>query len=246
MRWFRSILAGFCFSVFGLGSLLFGFFLVIFLPLFPKNKRRYISVSVNRQLWRVFVGLMVGTGLIGVRGRQLKKLQHERGSLIVANHPSLIDVVLLVAQTPKPVCIVKSSLGRNFLLRRIVHTAHLVNDLPPDILLREVSELLEAGYNILIFPEGTRSGASSVFHRGAARLALETGAFLRPIRIRVSPPILGKNQPWWDVSDHRVLYTFEVKGRINPTFFKNSQQSSAQNARHLTAALKSQILEEKA
>lgn len=246
MRGIRSILAGFCFGVFGVGSLVFGAALVIFLTFWPAQNRRAAAVTVNRALWRMFAGLMILTGLIGVRGRHLKSLRREHGAVIVANHPSLIDVVLLVALIPKPVCVVKSALGQNMWMRRIVHAAHLVNDLPPDVLLHQATDLLNKGYNILIFPQGTRSADRSVFHRGAARLALAAGVSVRPVHIRVSPPILGKHQPWWAVSDHRVWYTLDVKGRINPAFFNNPNQTMRQNAARLTTVLKSQILEEKA
>jgi hypothetical protein len=42
--------------------------------------------------------------------------------LIIANHPTLIDVVLIVAFTPAPTCVVKAALFEPF-LRRVLRAA---------------------------------------------------------------------------------------------------------------------------
>jgi len=215
-RKIRSVISGFCFSVFGLGSLVFGCGILPIFFLVPAKIRRRAGVACNRGLWIFFTKMMVSLGMIGVRGNAKEKLSRERGAIVVANHPSLIDVVLLVSLLPKPVCVVKGALSENFWMRQIVRRVHLVNTLSPDIFFQKAEKLLHEGYNILIFPEGTRTRSGTRFHRGAAQLALRTGKPLVPVKISTEPPILGKNQAWWDVADRRSVYTLNVLEKIFP------------------------------
>jgi hypothetical protein len=43
----------------------------------------------------------------------LDQLKDERGLIIAANHPSMLDALLLVARLPRSACIMKASLMRN-------------------------------------------------------------------------------------------------------------------------------------
>ena len=61
------------------------------------------------------------------------------------------------------------------------------------------------GVNVVIFPQGTRGGAT--LHRGAARIALSSRAPVQPVRIDYDPPVLTKGQPWWDVGDRTIRIT---------------------------------------
>jgi len=59
--------------------------------------------------------------------------------------------------------------------------------------LERAGALLEAGETVAIFPEGTVRGG--VWSRGAARLALATGAPLVPVRIVGSARALSRGRP---------------------------------------------------
>ena len=91
-------------------------------------------------------------------------------SIIVANHQSHIDVMLLFSQSSKFVVMVKDYIWRNPVFHTVAkHMDCFPLSLPDDakeILMRRVSE---EGYSILLFPEGTRttSGEIGRFHRGA-------------------------------------------------------------------------------
>ena len=56
------------------------------------------------------------SGLLQMDADALKPLAQERGLLIVANHPSLLDALMLVAVLPRSACVMKASLMRNPLL----------------------------------------------------------------------------------------------------------------------------------
>lgn len=228
-RRIRTVLAGAFFALFGVGSFVFGLLLVPLLVLLPEIARRRVAGTLNRALWRVLTALMSAFRLVKVRisREDAAVLRRSRGAIVAANHPSLLDVVCLLVQTPRPVCFVKGALLHNVFMRRVVSIAHLPGSLPAAVLFRKSAQLLAAGFNILIFPEGTRTipGRRAEFHRGAAHLALRTGAPILPVKISVEPQILGKHQAWSDVSDRCVIYTLRVFPPLLPQDFSENEKT---------------------
>lgn len=240
----RSALAGFCFAVFGAGSFGFGLSLLPLLFLLPEIPRRRAAVALNRALWKIFVALMVALRLISVRTENFAALSSARGAIVVANHPSLIDVVLLLSRTPRPVCVVKGALLRNVFMSRVVRIAHLGNDMPPGEFFPKAQELLARGFNVLVFPEGTRTvpGVKSAFHRGAAQLALLADALLVPVRIDVEPRILGKHQSWHDVGDRCARWTLRALPPLVPADFRRDGEPRRTGAVRMTEKLRALLL----
>jgi len=192
------------FCLFGAGSL-------VIAPLMAVLRSPSRCQPVVRAAWRFVAWTFEATGLIRVESSGLGGI---RGSVIVANHPSLIDVVLLTALVPRTMYVAKHALLRNPFLSMIVrHTA-----LPDDAHLPEVAApYLAEGWNVLIFPEGTRSprpDALDEFRRGAAQLALRTGADVVCIGLRLSRAILGKRQRPWDMGTERVVYSISASSPI--------------------------------
>lgn len=184
------------FAFFGLGALLLSP-LMIFLRT-PDRCQPPI-----RAAWRLLIWVCRATGLISVDSAGLGKIE---GCIIAANHPSLIDVVLVTALVPRTLFVAKHALKGNPFISAIVrHTA-----LPDDHRLIDVARpYLANGWNILVFPEGTRSpqpGEIGPLHRGTAQLALRIGAPLVCVGIRPARRILGKRQPPWDMGCRRVAY----------------------------------------
>lgn len=202
----RGLTAVALFGVFGAGALLVS-------PVMLLLRDPVRGHPVVRATWRIMVALFRWTRLIRV---ECGNLSSPRGSVLVANHPSLIDVVLLVALVPRTLYVAKGALRRNFFLGPIVRATAL----PDDATLPAVAApYLKAGWNVLIFPEGTRTPSRSalVFHRGAAQLALRAGAPVVCIRETLSRRILAKRQPPWDMGTERVVFSFEERGRIFPS-----------------------------
>ena len=201
MRILRSILTAILFAVFGIGGMIISYLLL------PFTASRRAGLRIVRGAWRCIVRLFTVTRLIRIDADGLPRV---RGCVLAANHPSLIDVVLLTALLPDTFTVARHGLKDVFLISPIVRKIFLPDD---ETLLPQATSLLASGANILIFPEGSRTPADGVlrpFHRGTAQLALRTGAPLRPIRIDVSRRILGKHQSILDMGTRPVVYTFHM------------------------------------
>jgi 1-acyl-sn-glycerol-3-phosphate acyltransferase len=135
------------------------------------------------------------------------------GRLIVSNHPTLLDVVLLMALVPRVQCIVKHELWKSRYLGGVVRQAgYIRNDLEPELLLLACRNAIDEGSNLIVFPEGTRTKPNSAirFHRGFANIALMTGAEIQTVSIQCAPLFLTKGQPWWRIPSRPPKFTVRV------------------------------------
>ncbi len=124
--------------------------------------------------------------------------------VIVANHPTLLDVTAFLAAHDQLCVVVKGELFRGrfvgALLRRCGHIdAGEGTELDGAAVLKAAQKRLEQGFSVLIFPEGTRSpiGGMHPFKRGAFDLATRAGVPLLPVFISCEPPAVAKGLPWW-------------------------------------------------
>jgi len=190
-----------------------------------------------QRAFRVFTWLGEALHVWGVEVRGAERLA-SGPALVVANHPSLVDVVFLIAQLPQADCVVKAGAFRNPFLRGIVSLAGYIPNRDGPELVAECTRRLRAGRTLVLFPEGSRSPARGLrpFKRGAARIALASGAPLRPIWIECRPRILGKHQPWWAIPGERVRYTLRVGADVSARDLAG-EHSDAVAARRATEAL---------
>ena len=211
----RSALALFFFLAFGVGGLVLG--CILFPPLMLFRAKRAMR-SLVRGCYKLFVGVGRMTGLFRVvmSPEDRERLASMRGCVVVASHPSLIDVVILLAYLPNATAVAKAAAGRNFFYSRVVNAAFLVNDDPRRV-LDEAKDLLSRGGNLVIFPEGTRTPVDAPRHklyRGAAQIALHAGAPVQCVSVTCDPPVLAKGQPPWDVGDRIITFTLRACGEI--------------------------------
>lgn len=241
-RLWRTLATGLCFAVFGLGQLLLA--VTLFPPLLvfirDKARRQRLARRIVQQSFRAFILLMRVTGVLRYRVRGLSALR-QPGTLILANHPSLIDVVFLIAFVPELDCVVKSSLLRNPFTRYAVLAAGYIPHLSAEQVLESCRQTLSAGGVLLVFPEGTRTDPASPLklQRGAAHLAVRLGRDIVPVIIRVSDHNLGKGSRWWRVPARKVSFDFEVKERMPVAPWREAGQEHAVSARELTDTLTS-------
>lgn len=208
---------GFSFFMFGFGGLILG--LVVF-PLLrllspDQEKRQQRAQWVIHKSFAFFIGLMEVLGVMRLERQHVERLRHSRGELIVANHPSLLDVVALIACMPRADCIVKSALWRNPFTRGPVQAAgYILNGDDSTALIDACVQRLQEGHSLIIFPEGTRTERGcplNGFQRGAANIAARAGAPCRPVLIHCNPTTLTKNENWYRIPARRFVLTLDVR-----------------------------------
>lgn len=222
----RIIATGFCFACFGLGGVLLTLFVFPLQKLFIRNiiKQKQMARKTVHYTFKFFIGLMAFTGVFKFDLVQAKALANKQGQLVLANHPSLIDVVVLISIIPNADCVVKAHLFKNPFLKGVVKNTGYISNADPEGLLVDCKKSLAAGHNLIIFPEGTRTktGEPLKLQRGAANIALrclsqnsveigvEAKNNISTVIIRVQPTTLTKSEPWYKVPEHKATFTAKL------------------------------------
>jgi 1-acyl-sn-glycerol-3-phosphate acyltransferase len=239
-RFARVLVPGLLFAVFGIGAIVLAG-LVIPIALCLRFGREPIDAVAQRWIHRscyAFTQLGIVLGQFGLEYSGFERLHH-RPSLIVANHPSLLDVVFLLGLVPQMDCVVKLQAWNNPALGLIVRAAGYVSNSDGNSMVDDCTDRLRAGRSLVIFPEGSRSPEAGLreFKRGAAHIALRSGTPIVPVVITCDPPALKKGQPWYALPRERFKYTL-VMGE--PIFVKDlleEESPPAIAARHVNAWL---------
>lgn len=237
----RLFATGFCFVSFGVGGILLWILVFPTLNLFIRDRsQRALSAKlVIRHAFRFFVGQMHQMGIYSYDVKGEGKL-NRTGLLILANHPSLIDVVFLMSLIKNADCVVKASLLRNpFTRGAVVAAGFICNDQGPG-LIEDCIATLKQGNNLIIFPEGTRTPADQTFgrlQRGASNMAVRGGVDITPIVIRCNCSMLAKGVPWWKIPPTKPHFTIEVQSDLSVAHAIGECATEAIAARHLNTYL---------
>lgn len=241
----RLICTGLAFAVLGLGGLVIATLIVPVANLFVTDERarKRRAQSLIRASFRLYLWLLQAVGILHLEVIGGDKLQACRGKLVVANHPTLLDIVILMALLPDAICVGKRQLWLNPVLRPVVRAAgYIRNDSEPEIFIAQCRATLLAGSNLIIFPEGTRSvvGQPLRFHRGFAHIALASGAGLRPVLITCEPATLVKGEPYYRIPASPPHFRLEVSDEIDVACYARGGASSrALQARKLVSFIES-------
>ncbi len=241
----RLFATGASFFLFGLGGLVLRVFILPLMALLPGDalvRRRRARAAISRAFY-LHVQFMYRTRVLDFR-IDGAELLGQPGQLIVANHPSLIDVVFLISQIRDANCVVKASMWRNPCTSGPVRVAQYIrSDDSPDLLERAAGVLRE-GQTLVVFPEGTRTvpGRAPAFHRGAAAIALRGARLITPVFISVRPSTLTKAEPWYSIPYKRFVVHLRVGASIDPASFSDAPMPIA--SRRLNEHLHQLFLEE--
>lgn len=246
-RQWRLAATGLCFAVFGLGGLVVRcvVYPALLLAIRQPQSRQLAAQSVIHHSLRWFVALMTGVGVLSYEVRGRERLQR-RGLLILANHPSLIDVVFLISFVRHADCIVKAALAGNPFTRGPIRAAGFIANSRGEGLLQDCLRSLASGNNLIIFPEGTRTPlhGQGRLQRGAAHVAVKGCVDITPVHIHCSVPMLTKGAPWWQVPPRKPHFFIEVRDDIGIEAFCQGAASDSVAARHVTDHLSVQLFKE--
>lgn len=240
-RGWRTLATGFCFGFFFLGAPLISITCFPLIYLWPGSKEdkarraRYLICSV----FRFFVGMMECLGLIRVTVHNRELLQQAQGCVVIANHPTLIDVVILMSLTPRANCVVKNDLWRSASLKWVMRATGFISNENAETLFDGCRQALANGDAMIIFPEGSRSvpGERLQFKRGVANLTVRTDAQIMTVLITCDPITLTKGAPWYQIPPRRAVIQLKPCEILQPASLISRYDDKPAAARLLTCYL---------
>lgn len=234
----RRLATGSAFALFGIGGAILWLIVFPALHLFVRDaeKRGRLARVLVSRTFALFIGYMHRIGILTYEIKGLEKLQRP-GLLILANHPTLIDIVFLISLLKNADCVVRSGLAKNIATRGAVGaTGYICNNNGAD-LINACIDSVRSGKNLVIFPEGSRSKPDHLlpFQRGAANIAVRGRLDITPVLIKCSPPTLSKGLGWYNIPSRRFHVSIEVLPDIRVESFCVDTEALA--ARKLTEYL---------
>ncbi len=241
----RILATGFGFAMFGIGSILLSLvvFPLISLSIQNEEKCHALSQKIIRKSFCLFIGTLSFLKALSYRFENMECLQNDHGTIIVANHPSLLDIVLIASRMPRCDCIVKEALFKNFFLKGVVKAAGYIPNANAETLLNDCQQKLRQSGMLVIFPEGTRTKADKpiTLQRGVANIALRTHSNIRIVTVYCSQCILTKEQKWYQTSAQKPEFIISAHEKLIIDDFINQENPLAIDARHLTDFLQKQL-----
>ena len=180
---------------FGVMSLAWSLLATFFFWAVPPRRRPDVGQWGIMSGFRAYLWLMRVSGVAKFDISALDSLAGERGLVIVANHRSLLDAVLVISRLPRAVCIAKAGLWESSFLGGAIRMAGYIRNDTPLRLIRSSAAALRSGeQHLLIFPEGTRSSDENLgaFKPGFAVIARAAGVSVQTVILESDSPYLRK------------------------------------------------------
>lgn len=186
----------------GLGSLvllclLWLPFAMLLNPILPRRIGRPLGRAVIAAGFRAYLVLLEWVCACRFDLAELDRLRDQGPLIVAANHPSLLDAVMIVSRLPNAVCVMKASLLDNILFGAAARLAgYIRNDAPLELIL-SAREELRRGAQLVIFPEGTRTTRFPIdpCQPAVGLIAKRANVPVQALLIEFSTPYLGKAWP---------------------------------------------------
>lgn len=241
-RWRRLILTGFFYCTFGIGGLFLGVLVMPLLHLISSDRQTAQTrcQACIHYSFRIFIWQLRVSGVLTYTISGIEKLNAFRGRVVVANHPSLIDTVLIVALIPNALCIVKKAVWYNPFMAGIVRGAGYLPNHDAEMFMEACADAFKNGKTLVVFPEGTRTVPRQPIRlrRGAAAIIAAFQVPVTPICITTQFTLLSKGQPWYDVSATRPHIMLNIQDVIDFSDIINDASNSNQAHRNINKAIK--------
>ena len=241
---FRVGATGFSFASFGLGGVAIGGLIAPMVKLSSQDPevRKQRTQKVIKYSFKGFTEMMVKLGIMTYTVEGLEKLQYSQQELVIANHPTLIDVVVLIGLMEQANCVVKQALWSNPFTKGPVQNAGYILNAGSEQFIQDCVHNLKQDHaaSLLIFPEGTRTAKGkqlNEFQRGAANIALRAGVPIRPVLITCTPSTLTKNEKWYHIPEEPFHIHVKVLDAIQVDDVLDDVTINPKNVRQLNQQL---------
>lgn len=206
----------------GLGLLALGclhtlpLFALLYLVL-PRRWHQPVSRRIIRSGFSFYLAVLRHTCQVRLDLDELAPLRQAQGPLIViANHPSLLDAVLLLSVLPQASCVLKADLLHNPLFGVGARMAGYVSNEDPRQMILDSTRALQQGAQFILFPEGTRTTTFPLNPLSSACILLskQSRVALQTVLLEYSTPYLGKH--WGLLTPPRL--PLRIRARLGRRF----------------------------
>jgi 1-acyl-sn-glycerol-3-phosphate acyltransferase len=191
---------------------------LVLYPLLSRENGVIVGRAAISSVYRGFWSCAQVLGLMRIDYEALDVLNDDAGLIIAANHPSLLDAMLVVARVPRGICIMRASLMRNPFLGAGARLARYIRNDPPRGMIRSAVANLQAGGQLVLFPEGTRTVTAPInpFRPGMTLMAHMAQVPIQTVIIESDSPYLGKGWPIWRMPQFPVVFSARLGRRFTP------------------------------
>ena len=183
------------FTFFIIGCLILNIvFIILFVIPIKNNPKKYILHVCMMYSCRFLVYVM---GNIDKKIINEYKESFKTPSVILANHQSHIDLLLILMLNPKIIVITNNWVWNNHLYSFVIKYLDFYTITEGyEIVLPKLKSSLADGYSILIFPEGSRSDDQNInrFYKGAFALSQELKVDILPVIIHGAGDCMNKGE----------------------------------------------------
>ena len=172
-------------------------FALLCYPLLPRRIGQPLGRLMIARGFRVYLGILSLLCACRFDLDALDRLSDEGPLILAANHPSLLDAVMILSRLPNAVCVMKAALMDNILFGAAARLARYIrNNAPLEMILNAREELCQ-GAQLVIFPEGTRTTDFPIdpCTPSTGLIASRTAVPVQTLLIEFSTPYLGKAWP---------------------------------------------------
>lgn len=188
-------------------------------PIVPKRRGTAVGRAVIAKGYRYVWVTAEACGMMRIDASALDPLRFEPGGLIIAaNHPTMLDALVLVARLPRGVCIMKADLMRNVFVGAGARLARYICDDSPRRMVRGAVACLRESGQLVMFPEGTRTVERPInrFRPGIALIARRAQVPIQAVIIETDTPYLRKGWPIWRVPAFPIRIRVRLGERFAP------------------------------
>jgi 1-acyl-sn-glycerol-3-phosphate acyltransferase len=194
---------------------------VIALVCYPVLPRRWGTAFGRAGImmgFRLYAWTLAGTGAYRLDLSAIDALRDGPPVVLVPNHPSLIDALLILTRHPNIACVMKLELMRNIFLGAGSRLARYIASGHPRQMIKESIDELGRGGTVLLFPEGTRTTRVPLnsLTGSVGVIAKHARVPVQMLIIETDSPYLSKGWTLFRVPSLPITYRVRLGRRFDP------------------------------
>lgn len=199
-------------------------FAMLLYPALPARTGQRLGRWVIMRAFRLYLRILEALCACRFDLTELDRLRDQGSLIIAANHPSLLDAVLIVSRLPNAICVMKSSLMDNLLFGAAARLARYIRNDGVLQIIRQSRDGLNEGGQLVIFPEGTRTKRFPLdpLTLTLGMISRRSSAPVQTVILEFSTPYLGKAWPLF----RRPTLPLHCRARLGKRFSAPSDYSA--------------------